>query len=150
MSRMGGGDRSPEGTEPPESWVSPPPGRQSVRKSESNPLRDVGAATQGPPRRSVGPARAAGQLSHHTSTSRVRRGLGGRHHRDLTLARPDRGQNQAVLAFDQQLSNLGDLCRQLVRAMGNLRAMVEPDARRDASGPLSDLRRHIDVFLEAD
>ncbi len=60
-------------------------------------------------------------------------------------AKPD---EPAVLAFDQQLANLGDLCRQLVRLLANLRSTVEPDERRDAEAALTDLRDHIDRFLE--
>jgi hypothetical protein len=55
----------------------------------------------------------------------------------------------AVLAFDQQLTNLGDLCRQLVRLLANLQERVEPEERSDMTAALSDLRCHIDQFLEA-
>ena len=55
----------------------------------------------------------------------------------------------AVLAFDQQLANLGDLCRQLVRMLANLRSLIEPEERRNMAAALTDLRVHIDEFLEA-
>jgi hypothetical protein len=55
----------------------------------------------------------------------------------------------AVLAFDQQLTNLGDLCRQLVRLLANLYSLVEPEERSDMAAALTDLRIHIDEFLEA-
>jgi ParB-like chromosome segregation protein Spo0J len=54
----------------------------------------------------------------------------------------------AVLAFVQQLTNLGDLCRQLVRLLANLQDRVEPDDRSDMTAALCDLRDHIDEFLE--
>jgi ParB-like chromosome segregation protein Spo0J len=52
-----------------------------------------------------------------------------------------------VLDFDQQLTNLGDLCRQLVRLLANLQNRVEPDERKDMTAALSDLRERIDGFL---
>jgi len=55
----------------------------------------------------------------------------------------------AVLAFDHQLANLGDICRQLVRMLANLRSLVEPEERSDMAAALTDLRVHIDEFLEA-
>jgi hypothetical protein len=55
----------------------------------------------------------------------------------------------AVLAFDPQLTNLGDLCRQLVRLLANLYSLVEPEERSDMAAALTDLRIHIDEFLEA-
>jgi ParB/RepB/Spo0J family partition protein len=55
----------------------------------------------------------------------------------------------AVLAFDQQLVILGDLCRQIVRLLTNLQERVEPDARDEVAAALRDLRSHIDDFLEA-
>ena len=54
----------------------------------------------------------------------------------------------AVLAFDQQLANLADLCRQLVRLLANWRSTAEPEERSDAEAALTDLRVHIDRFLE--
>jgi len=54
----------------------------------------------------------------------------------------------AVLAFDQQLANLGDLCRQLVRLLANWRSTAEPEERSDAEAALTDLRVHIGRFLE--
>ena len=63
-----------------------------------------------------------------------------------TRSKPDQ---PAVLAFHQQLANLGDLCRQLVRLLANLRGLVEPEERNDIGAALNDLRAHIDAFMEA-
>lgn len=58
-------------------------------------------------------------------------------------------EKPAILAFDQQLGNLGDICRQLVRMLANLRGAVEAEERRRLSAALTDLRDHIDEFLGA-
>ena len=63
-------------------------------------------------------------------------------------SRPVPGQLD-LLAFDHQLLNLGDLCRQLVRLLTNLRNHLgEPQERRAFDAALSDLRGQIDEFLE--
>jgi len=67
---------------------------------------------------------------------------------DAIAAARSKPDEPAVLAFDQQLVNLGDLCRQLVRLLANLRSTVDPEERRDAEAALTDLRDHIDRFLE--
>jgi ParB-like chromosome segregation protein Spo0J len=67
---------------------------------------------------------------------------------DAIAAARSKPDEPAVLAFDQQLANLGDLCRQLVRLLSNLRSTVDPEERRDAESALTDLRDHIDRFLE--
>jgi hypothetical protein len=67
---------------------------------------------------------------------------------DAIAAAKSTPEPPAVLAFDQQLTNLGDLCRQLVRLLANLQDRVEPDERNDMTAALCDLREHIDEFLE--
>jgi ParB/RepB/Spo0J family partition protein len=67
---------------------------------------------------------------------------------DAIAAARSKPDEPAVLAFDHQLANLGDLCRQLVRLLANLRSTVEPEERSDAEAALTDLRDHIDRFLE--
>ena len=51
-----------------------------------------------------------------------------------------------VLAFDQQMAVLLDLCRQLVRLISNLRQSAEA---QQAAAALTDLRQRINTFLEA-
>jgi len=68
---------------------------------------------------------------------------------DAIAAARSASEVPAVLAFDQQLINLGDLCRQIVRLLMNLRERVEPEARNEMGAALRDLREHIDDFLEA-
>jgi len=59
-----------------------------------------------------------------------------------------RSTPEKASVLEQQLANLGDLCRQLVRLLANLRGAAEPDERSAAVAALSDLRVHIDGFLE--
>ena len=68
---------------------------------------------------------------------------------DAIAAATSMPEQPAVLAFDQQLASLGDLCRQLVRLLSNLPGLVAPEERGDMAAALSDLRVHIDDFLEA-
>jgi len=58
------------------------------------------------------------------------------------------GDEAGPLSFQQQLSNLADLCRQLLRLLDNLRSRLSPDERREVGAVLFDLRRAIAAFVE--
>src|SRR5262249_29067491 len=77
-----------------------------------------------------------------------------RRHPDLALEAaveplpPADGDEDGPLSFQQQLSNLADLCRQLLRLLDNVRPRLSPDDRREVGAGLFDLRRAIAAFAE--
>src|SRR5215470_3167782 len=58
------------------------------------------------------------------------------------------GDEDGPLSFQQQLSNLADLCRQLLRLLDNVRPRLSPEERREVGAVLVDLRRAIAAFAE--
>lgn len=92
-------------------------------------------------------ARAA-DLNHrevHNAVERLRADAGLSV--EEALARDDDAAQPADVGFDQQLSTLGDLCRQLVRLMLILRADL--NRLRAATPALSEVRTAIDELLGA-
>ena len=61
---------------------------------------------------------------------------------------PAHRDEDGQLSFQQQLSNLADLCRQLLRLLANVRPRLSPDERREVGAVLFDLRRAIAALVE--